>query len=103
MISDKHLLVVQVAPFVSNLLPLGRVELLKEILVHFQTELLLFHRKVQRPQIVFVALQLKQLPMKISVAFLKRREMPPKEAETIFILVQERFVVDPIFDIPRIV
>ena len=95
MVGDKHLPVVQVSLFVLVLLHLDRVELLEAILVHLHTEVLLLHRKAQRPPVGLVGLQLKQLPTEITdVAFWKRREVPPEETETIFVLVQGRFVGD---------
>lgn len=51
MVGGKHLLIVQFDPLFSVILLLSRIELLKEIFIHFQTEALL-HRKVYlRPQI----------------------------------------------------
>ena len=96
MVGDKHLPVVQVGPFVLAL-HLERVELFEAILVHLHTEVLLLHRKAQRPPLGLVGLQLKQLPTEITdVTFWKGREVPPEETEMIFMLIQGGFVGDHI-------
>lgn len=94
MIGDKRPLVVRVE-WISILPILNGKELLKEILVHFQTERFFLQWKLQRPQIVFVALQRSQLLLDITGALLlSGRKMPADPAEAIFVLVHRRLMGD---------